>query len=80
MASSSRNYLAMVYMGGIIVPLLMTVLLVLIISPLSGVLPLHAQAKRQDQCVCKKSSELPGNDQIEEQLQPVINKKGHLPM
>jgi biopolymer transport protein ExbB len=73
------NYLAMVYMGGIIVPLLMTVLLVLITFSIErGITLARAGGKGRINVFVKNLQNYLANDQIEEAIVSCDKQKGSL--
>jgi biopolymer transport protein ExbB len=73
------NYLAMVYMGGIIVPLLMTVLLVLITFSIErGITLARAGGKGKINVFVKNLQNYLANDQIEEAVAACDKQKGSL--
>jgi hypothetical protein len=75
------NYLAMVYKGGLIVPLLMTVLLVLITFSIErGITLCTCRRKRKINVFVKNLQNYLANDRSKKPSLPVINKKDRLPM
>jgi len=73
------NYLAMVYKGGFIVPLLITVLLILIIFSVERFITItKAKGKGRINVFVKNLQDLLGNDKIEDAIDACDKQKGSL--